>query len=65
MFTQKELNDRLWDAANSSRATVDASVYKDYALALLFFKYLSDNLKSSKASSKNASETIQPASTPK
>lgn len=45
MFTQKELNDRLWDAANSSRATVDASVYKDYALALLFFKYLSDKSK--------------------
>jgi type I restriction enzyme M protein len=44
-FTQKELNDRLWDAANSSRASVDASVYKDYALALLFFKYLSDKSK--------------------
>lgn len=45
LFTQKELNDRLWDAANSSRASVDASIYKDYALALLFFKYLSDKSK--------------------
>jgi type I restriction enzyme M protein len=44
-FTQNELNDTLWDAANSSRASVDASIYKDYALALLFFKYLSDKSK--------------------
>lgn len=44
-ITQKELNDTLWDAANSSRASVDASIYKDYALALLFFKYLSDKSK--------------------
>lgn len=44
-FTQKELNDTLWDAANSSRASVDASIYKDYALALLFFKYMSDKSK--------------------
>lgn len=44
-FTQSELNNILWDAANSSRASVDASIYKDYALALLFFKYLSDKSK--------------------
>lgn len=43
--TQTELNNTLWDAANSSRAAVDASIYKDYALALLFFKYLSDKSK--------------------
>ena len=44
-ITQAELNNTLWDAANSSRASVDASIYKDYALALLFFKYLSDKSK--------------------
>lgn len=44
-ITQTELNNTLWDAANSSRASVDASIYKDYALALLFFKYLSDKSK--------------------
>lgn len=44
-YTQSELNDLLWDAANSSRASVDASIYKDYALALLFFKYLGDKSK--------------------
>lgn len=44
-YTQSELNDLLWNAANSSRASVDASIYKDYALALLFFKYLGDKSK--------------------
>lgn len=44
-YTQDELNTVLWDAANSSRASVDASIYKDYALALLFFKYLGDKAK--------------------
>lgn len=44
-YTQDELNQLLWDAANSSRASVDASIYKDYALALLFFKYLGDKSK--------------------
>ena len=44
-YTQSELNDVLWNAANSSRASVDASIYKDYALALLFFKYLGDKAK--------------------
>jgi type I restriction enzyme M protein len=44
--TQQQLETRLWDAANSSRGTVDAAQYKDYALAMLFFKYLSDKVKS-------------------
>ena len=41
-YTQDELNKTLWAAADSSRTSVDAGVYKDYALAMLFFKYLSD-----------------------
>lgn len=41
-YTQEDLNNTLWAAADSSRSTVDAGVYKDYALAMLFFKYLSD-----------------------
>jgi len=41
-YTQDDLNNILWAAADSSRSTVDAGVYKDYALAMLFFKYLSD-----------------------
>lgn len=41
-FTQDELNKVLWAAADSSRTNVDAGIYKDYALTVLFFKYLSD-----------------------
>lgn len=41
-YSQEELNKVLWSAADSSRSNVDGSVYKDYALAMLFFKYLSD-----------------------
>ncbi len=41
-FTQEDLNKTLWSAADSSRSSVDGGVYKDYALTILFFKYLSD-----------------------
>lgn len=45
-YTQDELNKTLWAAADSSRAGgVEASVYKDYVLVMLFFKYLSDRHK--------------------
>lgn len=44
-YTQEELNKVLWNAADSSRSSVDAGVYKDYVLAMLFFKYLSDQSK--------------------
>lgn len=43
--TQDELNKVLWSAADSSRMSVGADVYKDYALTMLFFKYLSDKSK--------------------
>lgn len=41
-LTQEHLNKILWNAADSSRTTLDAGVYKDYVLAMLFYKYLSD-----------------------
>lgn len=41
-YTQDELNKTLWAAADSSRGIIDAGVFKDYVLAMLFFKYLSD-----------------------
>ena len=41
-ITQDELNKTLWSAADSSRGAVDASVFKDYVLSLLFYKYMSD-----------------------
>lgn len=41
-YSQEHLNKTLWDAADSSRTSVDGGVYKDYVLTMLFFKYLSD-----------------------
>lgn len=41
-ITQEELNKLLWAASDSARGAVDASVFKDYVLALLFYKYMSD-----------------------
>lgn len=41
-YTQDEINSKLWAAADSSRGTVDSSVFKDYILAFLFYKYISD-----------------------
>jgi len=41
-ITQQDLNKKLWAAADSSRTSVDAGIYKDYVLTMLFFKYLSD-----------------------
>ena len=41
-YSQEGLNKVLWAAADSSRTSVDGGVYKDYVLAMLFFKYLSD-----------------------
>ena len=41
-ITQDELNRILWSAADSARGVVDAGVFKDYVLALLFYKYMSD-----------------------
>jgi len=41
-YTQEDLNKTLWSAADSSRSAVDGGVYKDYALTMLFLKYISD-----------------------
>ena len=44
-ITQDQLNKTLWAAADSSRTTLDAGVYKNYVLVMLFYKYISDLLK--------------------
>ena len=41
-YSQDELNKVLWDSANSARSNVDGGIYKDYALTMLFLKYISD-----------------------
>lgn len=41
-ITQDDLDKTLWAAADSSRGIVEASTFKNYVLAMLFYKYLSD-----------------------
>lgn len=48
-ITQQDLNKILWQAADSSRTSVDAGIYKDYVLTMLFFKYVSDLSKQKRA----------------
>lgn len=40
--TQDHINKAAWAACDTFRGTVDASVYKDYVLTMLFLKYISD-----------------------
>lgn len=40
--SQRELEGRLWDAANSLRGPVDPGDFKAYVFPLLFFKWISD-----------------------
>ncbi len=42
VITQDKLNTILWSAADSSRSSLSADVYKNYVLIMLFYKYLSD-----------------------
>ena len=37
-----ELNAKLWKACDTFRSTIDSALYKDYILAFLFLKYISD-----------------------
>ena len=39
---QDEVNKAVWAACDTFRGTVDAGVYKDYVLTMLFLKYISD-----------------------
>ncbi len=39
---QDKVNKAVWTACDSFRGTVDASVYKDFVLTMLFLKYISD-----------------------
>ena len=41
-WTQKEVNNILWQACDTFRKTLDSSEYKDYILVMLFIKYISD-----------------------
>jgi type I restriction enzyme M protein len=39
---QDTINNAVWAACDTFRGTVDASVYKEYVLSMLFLKYVSD-----------------------
>ncbi len=39
---QDVINKAVWRACDTFRGTVDASIYKDYVLTMLFVKYISD-----------------------
>jgi len=41
--TQDQLGQTLWGIANELRGTMDADDFRDYMLAFLFLRYLSDN----------------------
>ncbi|MCZ0932085.1 MAG: type I restriction-modification system subunit M N-terminal domain-containing protein, partial [Oligoflexia bacterium] len=40
--TVQALNAKLWSACDTFRNTIDSNSYKDYILAFLFLKYISD-----------------------
>ena len=41
MSTQEEISSKLWAMANELRGNMDASEYKNYILAFMFYRYLS------------------------
>lgn len=43
--TQQQINQVLWEAADTFRGKIDSGTYKDYILTMLFIKYLSDAYK--------------------
>lgn len=43
-YTEKDLENALWAAADAMRAKMTADVYKDYLLGLIFYKNLSDKI---------------------
>ncbi len=41
-ISQEEINRAVWSACDTFRGVMDASIYKDYILTMLFVKYISD-----------------------
>ena len=45
---QDKINGTIWSACDTLRSSIPGGNYKDYALTMLFVKYLSDTYKSEK-----------------
>jgi type I restriction enzyme M protein len=41
---KKQLEQRLWDIANTLRGKMNASQFQDYILGFIFYKYLSEKI---------------------
>jgi hypothetical protein len=51
----KDLDKRLWTAADKLRSNLDAAVYKHVVLGLIFLKYVSDAFNDDAASCRRSS----------
>ena len=45
---QDKINGTIWSACDTLRSSIPGGNYKDYALVMLFVKYLSDTYKEEK-----------------
>lgn len=44
-MNKQQLASRIWESANKMRSTIEASQYKDYILGFIFYRFLSETLK--------------------
>ena len=58
-MNKQKLAAKIWESANQMRSKIDANEYKDYILGFIFYKYLSDKLKSFAISQEFSEEDIQ------
>ena len=42
---KRQLNQQLWNIANTLRGKMDADEFRDYILGFIFYKYLSEKMK--------------------
>ena len=56
---EKDLNfeDKLWNAADKLRGSMDASEYKHIVLGLIFLKYISDSFGKRKACANSSAKS--------
>lgn len=41
---KRQLNQQLWNIANTLRGKMDADEFRDYILGFIFYKYLSEKM---------------------